>query len=98
MAAYVSPGVWKCNFCERILPESDYATDGWRKLMGKGPGRCQQCETELGRAKCQMSPTGKYTDTPQAAAYAEAKEVCRAHMWGEWEYAVPEPMRRRERV
>lgn len=88
MASYVAPGAWRCNFCLRTLPEYEFAVDGYRKRMGKGPGRCQDCDNELARVRQSMSPTGKYSGcVDNSAAYKLAKETCRNHAWGTGYYS-----------
>ena len=87
MARFFEAGIWICNFCERKLPESEFAADNWRRERGKGPGRCVQCEKELARAKTAFSPTGRYGQADHCYAYEAAKETCRAHAWGSGYYS-----------
>ena len=94
----IAPGTWKCNFCLRDLHESEFATDNWKKKRGRAPGRCQDCEKELARAKTALSPTWKFADADHRAAYHMAKDTCRNHAWGAGYYDKRTISAARERV
>ena len=78
---------WICNLCERALHESEFAADAWRRRMGKGPGRCLDCEREYGRALVATSVNGKYSGGDHSAALNMARETCAAHAWGRGYYS-----------
>ena len=85
MASYVSPGIWQCNFCQQVLPEQAFSLDQWRVRNNKGPGRCQECEAELSRAKTAF---GSYSQANHRQAYMLAKETCQARAWNEVDYRL----------
>ena len=85
MASYVAPGIWQCNFCAQVLPEQAFSIDAWRIRNNKGPGRCQECENELSRAKTAF---GSYSAANHRQAYMLAKEVCQARQWGQADYRL----------
>ena len=88
MARYVAPGAWQCPLCNRTLPESDFATDGYRVRMKKGPGRCRDCDREVARARSSLAADQKLSScVDNAAAYDMAREVCAAHAWGRGYYS-----------
>ena len=87
MARYVAPGAWQCPLCNRTLPEADFATDGYRARMKKGPGRCRDCDREVARARSSLAADKKLSScVDNAAAYEMAREVCAAHSWGKGYY------------
>ena len=98
MARYVSPGVWQCDFCLRVLPEGDFAVDRWRQRMKKGPGRCNDSEREYARAKSAFSPSSRYSDADHHSAYHAAKDTCRQHAWGSGYYSLSDKAHYREVV
>ena len=99
MARYHSPGNWICGWCDRVLPETEFPPDGWRRQRGKGPGtRCRDCDREYTRAKTAISPTGKLRDADHSAAYHLAKPVCQAHAWGTGYYSQTDKTNARQQA
>ena len=92
------PGTWICPWCERIMPESDFSLDAYRKRHGKGPGRCRECDREYARAKTALSPTGKYGDVSHSEAYWLAKDTCSQHSWGKGYYTMTDKAAVKERA
>ena len=87
MARAGPDGSWICPWCERMLPESDFSLDAYRRRHNKGPGRCRDCDREYARAKTALSPSGKYGDADHSLAVHLAKETCGNHAWGAGYYS-----------
>ena len=87
MARAGPDGSWICPWCERLLPESDFSLDAYRRAHNKGPGRCRDCDREYARAKTAISPSGKYGDADHSLAVHLAKETCSNHAWGAGYYS-----------